>query len=194
MPAKSLVVPLFGVGAIAFTIGLTTGISASPVVGVLIPLLFGLLTAGGGVYVVKNLPALREAGTSLGAYLVVFSLAFLVGLWAGSAAKLHPEQVWFFEDRVRPAYGELEAFDLRVTAAFLRLDRQMSQSGLRFEERVRVLRKLQDRIKSRLDSDTGGLASTDEDATKAILGLSDSWNGPFDPVALAEPRGTSLGV
>lgn len=190
---RTWVFPL-GIGLPALTIGITTGLSASPVVGILIPLLFSLITAGGGVFVLRNLDKFRDGAASLpGALLIVFSLCFLAGLWLGSAAKLHPEKIWVLPGPPRPAYAGLEPVDFQVTAAMMALDRRMAASGLGFEDRVRLLNQLQKSIERRIDPEDHELDGDDLEGAKAVLGLPSEPGWSFkDPVALGPSMETKI--
>jgi hypothetical protein len=133
-----------GLGAIAFAIGLLTGMSSSPVVASLIPLLFTLITAGGIAAAVKggsSLPFKSPKDYGLG--LIVFALAFLLGLYAGVFSKLHAGSIWFREATSKPAYQNLNYSDFRLLAVALKLDNEMIASGLPPESRQAVFDQLQ---------------------------------------------------
>lgn len=169
-----------GVFLIAGVIGLLTGLTASPVVSVLIPLIFSLLTAGGAVYVERGMQPSgtkappgdrRKRASVLGLQLVAFSLGFLVGLWPGSAAKLHPEKVWFFEGKVTPAYGEFHFEDLRVLTAVIALDEKMKSSGLALESRRTIIEAVYTALRDRMKANGGTIVSSDLEAVRNLLGL-----------------------
>ena len=72
---------VFGLGLMALTIGFISGLSSSPVVAVLLPLLFALATAGGNLYVVFGKEATVE---KTGPYLSeVSSVYFLSSFFRG---------------------------------------------------------------------------------------------------------------
>ena len=93
---------LIGIGAMGLIIGLLSGISESPIVSVLLPLLFALITAGGNLYIVWGQKAddqdvtrriRSERARFLGSQLVTFSSTFVMGLWCGVLAKFNSEAV-----------------------------------------------------------------------------------------------------
>ena len=176
---KSYALFFLGVFSIASIIGLLTGLSASPVVSVLIPLIFGLITAGGAIYIARGAETAgtttpsdrQERALVLGVQLIAFSLGFILGLWPGSAAKLHPEKVWLLEARVKPAYGDLKFEDLRVLAAVIELDQKMKASGLEREGRQAIIKSIYDAIQKRALDGNGVIAASDLEGVKAILGV-----------------------
>ena len=148
-----------GLASIAVTIGILVGLSATPVVGSMIPLLFTLVTAGGVAAAVvrtsQGLPRMQSlAGCGLG--LAVFSFAFLAGLYLGVAAKLHWRSFWLASDRYEPAYQTLAYTDLRLLAAAIKLDKDMVASGLEYDNRALIFSSVRDamaqRAQQRLES------------------------------------------
>ncbi|MFO0699748.1 MAG: hypothetical protein U0236_11000 [Nitrospira sp.] len=139
---KPLIVFYAGVGAVAVIIGLLTGLSSSPVVGILMPLVFSVLTAGGTVY--AHLVKMSEANKTsllsstvspqtLGKQLLCFSIGFLLGLWLGVQAKLTPSLLWHSGSARIPAYDSSTiAFqDTRLLAAAMKLDSDIDSKRTR---------------------------------------------------------------
>jgi hypothetical protein len=191
-----------GVFALALVLGLLAGITASPVVGTLIPLLFALLTAGGAIYVVKggepgkaavDAAEQRLRAGFLGRQLASFAFGFLIGMYAGVAAKFSPERIWVLDATASPAYSAMTFTDLTVLAAALEMDNRMRVSGLPLGERRRIFAQLDTALRYRATNYYGssaadslyllyGIADPDRDAINRILGVS----------AAADPRRTPV--
>ncbi len=106
-----------GIILMALMIGLLSGVSESPVVATLLPLLFGLITAGGNLYVLwgkkaeDETPKKKERETRarfLGTQFVLFAVFFLVGMWSGVYIKFHPQMFWPYATSV-PVYIEIQS-------------------------------------------------------------------------------------
>ncbi len=177
---KSLTVLAVGIFLLGSLIGALAGLSASPVVAPLLPLLFTLLTAGGGVWVARagtksSASPERERQRhilTLGIALVAFVSGFIPGLWTGIAAKLHPDKVWFLEDRRQPAYGEISFEDPRLLAAAISLDTRMEAAGLGLEKRRQILGQVFNAIVKRAKA-AKAMTKEDIEALNAILRLPD---------------------
>jgi hypothetical protein len=134
---------------IALSIGIANGISASPVMSVVIPLIFSLLTFGGGFYVfIKDLNT--SAQKSIGTFFIAFSLGYISGLWGGAHLKMNSTML--IADENQPAYSEYEYTDVRLLSSFYKLDEMMLKSGLVKNKRKRILDDLFDSIIRRKES------------------------------------------
>jgi hypothetical protein len=79
-----------GCALLGFLIGISAGLSESPIVAVMVPLLFALLSGGGGFYIAKaNLadPAEKRRIATLGKLLSVFSILALTGAVYGALVR-----------------------------------------------------------------------------------------------------------
>lgn len=189
-----------GVLLLGLLAGTLTGISASPVVGPLLPLLFALLSTGGGFWYLKSSTgngwdrASQRKALLLGLQLIVFVLGFAPGLWLGAAAKLHSDRIWHVDSSRHPSYGSLRFTDVRLLEAVIRLDAQMERAGLAQEQRRRILEQLVATIAKRASDDV--LSASDVAALTATLASvgassvkeeSDSSLHFRDPVAIEVP-------
>lgn len=167
---------------IAVTTGLLVGASPSPVVGTLLPLVFGLISVGGSIYTAGKG---NDSTAQVGQQLVAFALGFLLGLWPGIYIKRYPDWLW---PAAEPAYATLEFSDIRALAAFIELDNSMRDSGAGIDHRSKILASLQRAVKVRSGAN-GLLGEQDEDATKLILGepIAKSTSNTFFPVARIPP-------
>jgi hypothetical protein len=185
-----------GTAALALVIGSLIGVSASPVVGVTVPLLFALLSAGGAIYVVMGkddaTPPLdsRDAGQTqaparpssplssyqrrgragfLGKQLVAFAVGVLPGIWLGAGAKLHSETVWGQRSVPEAAIIDLNFTDARDLAATMALDERLMGQRVGLVARKRLLTALHDAVNKRRNSDTLALAADDAAAADSVL-------------------------
>lgn len=139
-----------GITFIAFVIGLLTGISNSPVVSTVAPLIFSLLTAGGIVYV-----GLGESNRNdslldrvrrfkfLGLQLIFFSIGFILGGYIGVWCKFNSDKVWPSENKkYEVAFKGIEIKDFRVAYILADLDYKYFKLGLPFDERQELLTSL----------------------------------------------------
>src|SRR5437867_3261544 len=99
---------LIGLAVMGLVAGFLSGISATPIVSVILPLIFALVTAGGGFFVVCGKRNGDENATKedraararfLGIQMLGFGPCFLAGLWLGVYAKFNADSVW-------PRYSE----------------------------------------------------------------------------------------
>jgi hypothetical protein len=194
-----------GVLLLGLLAGTLTGISASPVVGPLLPLLFALLSTGGGFWYLKSSTGSGWDRTSqrkallLGLQLIVFVFGFTPGLWLGAAAKLHSDRIWHVESARHPSYGSLKFTDVRLLAVVIRLDDQMERAGLAQEQRQRILEQLVATMAKHASDDvlsandvaalTATLASVGASPVKAE---SDGFLHFRDPVAIEVPAPNRL--
>jgi hypothetical protein len=122
-----------GCALLGFLIGITAGLSESPIVAVLVPLLFALLSGGGGFYVAKaDLSKPEEKGrmATLGKLLSVFSVLALIGALYGALIRTGASVVSLipgFETRVSTVqttdYSTLTVDEaLQISALKLRLE------------------------------------------------------------------------
>ena len=162
-----------GVLLLGLLAGALTGISASPVVGPLLPLLFALLSTGGGFWYLKSSTGsgwnrtVQRKALLLGLQLIIFVVGFTPGLWLGAAAKLHSDRIWHVDSARHPSYGRLKFADIRLLAVVIRLDDQMERAGLAQDQRRRILEELVAAMAKRASNEA--LSSDDADALTAIL-------------------------
>lgn len=143
-----------GTFAMALVIGLLSGVSASPVVAVIIPLLFSAVTAGGAVYAFnanENVAASRK--TFLGINTLLFSVGFLLGLWLGVAAKFNPSSVWPGIGKPTFIYSELQHADVTTLVALIELERRMIDTGTNASVRKEILEEIVESINKRKGED-----------------------------------------
>lgn len=169
----------FGIFLLALVIGLVTGMTVTPVVGVVVPLLFSLLTAGGAVFVIagkeepggKAGPTERSARAGLlGKQLIAFAFGFALGLWLGVAGKYHASAVWLREEGPKPVFQDLSAkyTDLGLLAAVMELDGKMAVSGVSADSRKAVLEAVVTAVRGRAD-EKGAISERDASAIADIL-------------------------
>jgi hypothetical protein len=166
-----------GTGLLALVVGVLIGVSSSPVVGVVVPLLFALLTAGGGLYVIlgkdgeaTSSPHSRVKRASfMGKQLVTFALGLAPGLWGGVWVKVHGDTVWQpdMEPRKAAVTG-LTFTDPRALAGFIELDRRLIFLSVPLAERQRMLTGLHAAMAKR-SGDDALLAASDATAIDTIL-------------------------
>lgn len=185
-----------GTALLALVIGALIGVSASPVVGVTVPLLFALLSAGGALYVVlgKDEPATtptpgpadaaaapaahppplsprqrRQRAAFLGKQFIAFAAGILVGVWIGVWVKLHSENVWGIRPNQEAAIIELDFTDARDLASTLVLDERLIAAHVPLDKRHSLLTKLHEAVANRRGKDDQSLASDDASAALAVL-------------------------
>ena len=178
-----------GLFALALIVGILTGVSASPVVAVIIPAVFGLFSVADvmvkGHRGNSDPEAMVDVRANAGRQLVTFAVAFIVGLWLGVAAKLNPSSFWPTR-REPPAAFSLSyqhPLDLRIAMA---LDAEMQRSGVSLARRQAILREMAKVQAIARKDDVGELSYRDTDAAKIILGVpAQTSAGPLIPVAHA---------
>lgn len=196
----------FGAFLLALTLGILTGISASPVVAVIIPLVFSILTAGGAIYVIRGGAAetpsnsidQRMRAGFLGKQLTVFALGFIVGLWTGVAGKFHAPSIWFIKTTESPSYSVMKINNMLLLSAAIDLDNRMTQAGVTYGDRLELFKEIAKGIDSR--SQNGDLAKSDLEAAKAIIAKDSDvpkeptklFSGEFPPVAIHEAPPRSI--
>jgi hypothetical protein len=184
-----------GTGLLAFVIGSLIGVSASPVVGVTVPLLFALISAGGALYVIVGkenpLPASEDADKALthaarppvlpvspqqrrqragflGKQSIAFAIGVLPGIWLGAWAKLHSDEIWG-RNTPEVAIVDFQFTDARDLAANMALDERLISEHIGLAARKRLLSTLHDAVLRRRSSDTLALAADDAAAADAVL-------------------------
>src|SRR5271165_3836125 len=185
-----------GTFLLALVIGTLVGVSASPVVGVTVPLLFALLSAGGALYVImgKDEPApasespeggqahapprpslplsphrRRERAGFMGRQMLAFAVGMLPGIWLGAWAKLHSETLWGKNTAPDAAFVDLHFTDARDLAASMALDERLMREHVGLAARKRILSTLHDAITKRRSADTLALAADDAAAADSVL-------------------------
>jgi hypothetical protein len=122
-----------GCALLGFLIGISAGLSESPIVAVMVPLLFALLSGGGGFYVAKadlSKPEEKRRIATLGKLLSAFSILPLIGALYGALIRTGASVVSLipgFETRVSTIqttdYSNLTVDEaLQVSALRLRLE------------------------------------------------------------------------
>lgn len=89
----------------------------------------------------------------LGLQLLIFSIGFLPGVYAGVWSKFHPESVWFVEENeYKAAFIDIDLPDLRLAHVFMDLDYKYYENGISLADRKILLRSLDKAIKERMTS------------------------------------------
>lgn len=111
-----------GVAAMGLVIGMFVGLSDSPVIGILLPLLFTLLAGGSGLYVVLSGDSARARllGSSLAAF--AFTVAISAVLAAnhrvsGSVFSAIDKKPWIIDDV--PIQEQIDLFEIALAFQFL---------------------------------------------------------------------------
>lgn len=144
----SFLVLYLGILAFAGIIGFLTGVSSSPIVATVVPIIFTVLTAGGTIYSVlgkddaPNQKSGHERARFLGFQLLTFALGFFLGLWSGVAVKFNPDAIWLFRQKSTPAYSSMGYTDVRFLATAIELDRRMIKSGLNIDDRSKIFEQI----------------------------------------------------
>lgn len=194
---------LFCIGTLllALVIGGLIGVSSSPVVAVVLPLMFALLSAGGAAFVVLGKDdgaavaagkvSRRERAQFLGLQYIAFALGFIPGVYLGVGAKFHSVQIWGSPSAPQVAYTEIEIRDPKELAAAIALDERMISDRVPLAARQKVLIGLHAATAQRRDSKTSALSPEDSSGFDDIIkGLQKDTKGagkkPGDigPVAL----------
>ena len=169
MNKLGFMVLFLGIFLFAMLIGGLTGISSSPVLTTVIPLIFSIFTAGGAIYSIKlNLDKTLAASTItfVGSQLIIFSVGFSLGVWGGVSLKLAPEDFWNVSASRSPAYADLNFTDFRLLSAALELDKRMVKSGLNEIDRKKIFDEIENARISRKEKATKiGLTTNDLLAT-----------------------------
>jgi hypothetical protein len=141
-----------GLALMGLLTGFLSGISATPVVSIMLPLLFALVTAGGGFYVVWGKRDGDEAVTKrdrvtrarfLGMQMVGFVPCFLAGVWLGVYAKFNPDCVWPRSSNTL-VYPQWSFSDPSLLQYFRTLDVTLLNDGVSVSDRSRILHVLHD--------------------------------------------------
>ena len=143
---------IIGVAAMGIVVGMFVGLSHSPVVGILLPLLFTLLAGGSGLYVVLSGDSAKAR--LLGGSLVAFAFTVAVaGVLAanvrvsGNVFSFTAEKPWIVDDV--PLQVQLDLFEISLALQML---------GILEQERASII----ERIKSQIVKFPGELdAATD---------------------------------
>ena len=157
IPKRLAEVALYVIGIFFMGIltGALSGASVSPVVCVLLPLLFTMLAAGGNFVVIWgnrnednriNKLARNQRANFLGLQFLSFSIGFLAGLWIGVYAKYNAETVWRTD--YRPAYSALPAHDPDTLKLLRDIDAILTIDRVRYDDRQRILESLHAKLVS----------------------------------------------
>jgi hypothetical protein len=136
--------------------GFLSGISATPIVSVVLPLIFALVTAGGGFYVVwgkrdadENVAKEDRAARArfLGVQMLGFGPCFLAGLWLGVYAKFNSDSVWprHLETVIYPRFSTSSPAVLQYLRS---LDLALMRDGVAVGDRNKILQALYDQRKT----------------------------------------------
>ena len=182
-----------GTVLLALVIGALVGVSASPVVGVAVPLLFALLTAGGALYVVlgkeeaaSSTRDRRQRAAFMGKQLVAFALGVIPGIWLGAFAKIHSETVWGTAPRQESAIIGLNYTDARELAASILLDERLVAAHIPVTERKKMLSTLHQAVVARAQK------TPDQNLTAADAAAMDSVSKTL-PSGKAPPEKQNIG-
>jgi hypothetical protein len=164
-----------GTSMLALIVGVLIGVSSSPVVAVVVPLLFALLSAGGGLYIILGKDAEAEVTSRarvqraafMGKQLVSFALGVGLGLWCGVWAKVHGNDLWAASPE--STIVGLSFSDTRALVGLLELDRRLQNAGVQHAERMRLLSQLNAAINARTDKAKAALADSDSEALEELL-------------------------
>jgi hypothetical protein len=135
---------LCGLLVVGFVAGFFAGLSQTPVVGVLLPLLFALVGGTGGLYLANanfdSTVGLHRMSL-LGRALCAFSLACLAGAGGGIIVRVVPSHLSSNSESIGQAIGE-EALKLKPDEVLqlLALRERLSLLGLSWEESKNVLK------------------------------------------------------
>jgi len=170
-----------GIFLLALSIGLVTGISASSVTSVLVPLLFSLVTAGGIIYVAFGKTKQYEGDPStssyiqvedrsglIGSHLIIFSFGFLIGLYCGVWSKYHSEALWGGSKELSSTFQNYEYKDVAHLYTFMLLDKEMSKLNISEEDRASIFNGLNSAIVKRSD-EKGYVSTRDLENLKQIM-------------------------
>jgi hypothetical protein len=180
MPKAAQGVPWFvsGIMAIAFVIGLLSGISASPVVAVILPLLFGLFSVGGAAVALRKAFAASADGgddTSadvglIGKQLIGFAGGFLIGMWLGVGVKIRAIAVWPSPENSAPAFSALRPSDMLTLSAAIDIDGRMQAAGVPLRQRIELFQALRSEMQRRSTQEIVERAfDREQEIAKAVL-------------------------
>lgn len=156
--------------ALGATIGLLVGLSRTPVVATVLPLLFTLIGGAGGFFVLRTDFTQNAARQSIDAYalsVIAFSVGTISGLFLGMWNKAQAEP-WSLladgEDALLPDNARNEdALD------WLLLDAKLSLLGLGSTERARFLARVDPRPQAELDPAVADALGSASGALEAVL-------------------------
>lgn len=131
-----------------------TGLSSTPIITIVVPLIFSIFTAGGAIYVIKNEKdkkphSLGFKSTFLGLQLLSFTVGFSLGVWTGVQLKIKPDVIWSSNVLENPVYADMRFTDSRMLLAAMKLDALMIHSGLKTEQRKEIFENLEKAQKKR---------------------------------------------
>ena len=138
---------LCGLALMAGLIGFLSGLSSSPIIDTLLPLLFALITAGGNAYILLGkgdkkadlkLGVDAQRAGFIGAQLLIFTLFFLPGLWTGVAVKFNPDSLWP-QPKNKPIYADISDDNPAVVNLLRTYDITMINDGIGKEKRKKIL-------------------------------------------------------
>ena len=116
-----------GVSAMGIAVGIFVGLSHSPVVGILLPLLFAFLTGGSGLYVVLSGDSAKAR--LLGGSLVAFAFTVIVASIltanyrvSGSVFGATDKKSWIMKDL--PLQAQIDLFEVSLAFQFLGIPEQ----------------------------------------------------------------------
>ena len=124
-------------GCTGFLIGFTTGLSSSPVVKELLPLIFGLIAGGAGFFATKQIRYSRVIGVSL----CFLTVAAVVGIVQGIVIRDDSTwgNFWHHKSNQTITFGDLDKDNLTKYVALLALRSQLQHSNFSTDEQNKIL-------------------------------------------------------
>jgi hypothetical protein len=149
---RAMLLFCLGIAVMGLLTGILSGISASPVVSVVIPLVFALISAGGGFYIIwgkrdgdENISKKNRSVRArfMGIQMLAFAPCFMIGLWAGVYAKFNSDRLWPQHSK-QPAYVRFASSDPALLHYLRSLDSTLASDGVSISDRTRILQALYD--------------------------------------------------
>ncbi|MEM9065408.1 MAG: hypothetical protein AAGB51_07960 [Planctomycetota bacterium] len=168
----------FGAFALGLAVGLLTGLSQSPVVGVLLPLLFGTIGGTGGLFLAKANLAVNTGGSNVGTTGLaagMLAIGTIVGVFWGMGHRTENRAVAQLSDAGFPP----ESATPEDVARWVMIERRLAAIGLDTGDRAAVLGRLvgaMDQPAPELDIDPASLSAVfsramPSEATAAEFGI-----------------------
>ena len=132
--------------------GFLSGISATPIVSVVIPLIFTLATAGGGFYIIWGRHEGDESVSKrdrhvrarfLGIQMAAFAPCFIIGLWGGVYVKFNSDRIWS-QHSESPVYPRFSTSDPSLLLYLRSVDATLLRDGVSVADRIKILQALYD--------------------------------------------------
>lgn len=179
-----------GIGVIGFAVGLTTGLSNSPVVAALLPLLFAMMGGIGGIELARadtTTSTGRERVQRFGRAAVTFGCSFLVALAFGMATR-SPEgwgSIWPGKDKSAPQIAAHRDQFVADDIELLLLRRKLLGLGASVDEQSWILGSARDELIDGSVKTIQALLSLDQQLTKLVIDMKPIVDATDDvPIAL----------